>query len=525
MHAACSVLFPSLQAAVPRASAEWPTWGRGASRNMALEDDGGVPPVFEAGRLTEGTGRLDYDTSKNLLWAARLGSRTYGNPTVVGGRVFVGTNNEAPRAPAILDDRGVLMCLEAATGELLWQLAVPKIGSGDVNDRELQGISSSPTVDDDLVFVITNRAEVLALDIAGQADGNDGPFRDEGRYMAGPGQEKVRVRGHHGDIVWRFDMRRELGVFPQGLEPSSVLVVGGRLYVTTGNGVDWSHANVPAPHAPALIVLDKGNGTLLAEEGSAVSARMFHASWSSPAFGRVVGSEAVVFGGGDGFVYGFENPRRRRRKGPRTLKELWRFDANPPHYRVKDDKAVAYDSPTGPSEVIASPVLADGKIYVAVGREPEQRGGAGSLGCFAPGGRGDVTETARVWSYEGIGRSVSTVAVAYGVVYAADLDGKLHALDQETGELFWKHDLGARVLGSPVVLGRRVYIGNEAGVLSVLLTGRRKVLLHTTQLPSPIYGSAVAYDGVLFVPSQTHLFAFATVEPARPAKKKRRRRR
>jgi outer membrane protein assembly factor BamB len=519
----CLLAWTLLPAGLPEASAEWPAWGLWPSRNMVLEEDGGIPPVFEAGKLEEGTDRVDYDTSKNLLWAARLGTRTFGNPSVVGGRVFLGTNNGSPRDPNILDDRGVIMCLEAATGELLWQLAVPKLGTGDVNDRELQGISSSPTIDGDQVFVVTNRAEVLCLDVAGQADGNDGPFRDEGGFMAGPGERSAKVRPTHGDIIWRFDMKRELSVFPQAMSPASVLVLGDRLYVSTGNGVDRSHANTPAPHAPAIVVLDKKTGEILAAESSAISTRLLHSGWSSPAYGRVVGSDAVVFGAGDGFVYGFQHPRRRRRGKSGTLKELWRFDANPGHYRVKEDRAVAYDSPAGPSEIIATPVVEEGKVYVAVGREPSQDPGAGSLGCFAPGGKGDLSESARVWSFDEIERSVSTVAVAYGMVYAADVEGRVYALDAESGKLHWKHDTGARILGSPVVLGRRIYIGNEAGVLSVLLAGKRKVLLHTTTLPSAIYGSVVAYDGVLLVPSQTHLFAFATVEQGRPSKKRKRR--
>ena len=50
------------------------------------------------------------------------------------------------------------------------------------------GICSSPTVDGDRVYLVTNRCEVLCLDVHGMANGNDGPLRDEGQYTAGPGQ-------------------------------------------------------------------------------------------------------------------------------------------------------------------------------------------------------------------------------------------------------------------------------------------------------------------------------------------------
>jgi outer membrane protein assembly factor BamB len=138
-------------------------------------------------------------------------------------------------------------------------------------------------------------------------------------------------------------MRHELGVFPHFQAASNPLVVGDRVYVVTSNGVDWTDKHVPAPYAPALICLDKKTGKLLAEERSGISARTFYCNWSAPAFGEVGGRPTIVFGGGDGFLYGLRP--RARLEGPRggggggtgsgTLKELWRIDCNPPEYRSK----------------------------------------------------------------------------------------------------------------------------------------------------------------------------------------------
>ena len=50
------------------------------------------------------------------------------------------------------------------------------------------GICSSATMAGESVYVVSNRGEVLCLDIRGQSDGNDGPFRNEGQYMVGPGR-------------------------------------------------------------------------------------------------------------------------------------------------------------------------------------------------------------------------------------------------------------------------------------------------------------------------------------------------
>ena len=80
------------------------------------------------------------------------GSQTYGNATVAGGRVFVGTNNGNPRNARDKDkdgkriDKGVLMCFEEATGKFLWQAVYDKLPAGRVNDWPDEGICSSPVV-------------------------------------------------------------------------------------------------------------------------------------------------------------------------------------------------------------------------------------------------------------------------------------------------------------------------------------------------------------------------------------------
>ena len=82
-----------------------------------------------------------------VKWRAQLGSRSYAGPIVAGGKIFVGTNNENPRDPQHQGDRSILMCFDEKTGAFLWQLVVPKLASGKVNDWENLGLLSSPTVE------------------------------------------------------------------------------------------------------------------------------------------------------------------------------------------------------------------------------------------------------------------------------------------------------------------------------------------------------------------------------------------
>src|SRR5512146_2793532 len=82
--------------ALPLASAkDWPMWGGTPSRNMVAEAHG-IPDDINSGKFLPKTETIDPKTTKNVRWIAKLGSQAYGSPVVAGGRVFVGTNNEAP---------------------------------------------------------------------------------------------------------------------------------------------------------------------------------------------------------------------------------------------------------------------------------------------------------------------------------------------------------------------------------------------------------------------------------------------
>ena len=490
---------------------DWPQWGRTMSRNMVAPEGTEVPDRFRAGEFVGATDEIDMAKTENVKWVAKLGSQSYGNPTIAGGRVFLGTNNDGNDDPRFKGDRSVVLCLDEATGERLWQLNVPKLGTGKISDWEYLGICSSPAVEGDLVYVLTNRCEVACLDVDGMADGNDGPFRDEGQYMAGPGQEPFEVTEGDGDILWLTNMIDECGVFPHNITSSSVLIAGERLWVATSNGVDYGHVETPAPFAPSLIVLDKATGALVAEEASGLSQRILHSNWSSPAYLRTDELELGIFGGPDGVVYAFAPEPVEDEDGYPVLREVWRFDANPPEYRMKDGKPLQYATRNGPSEVLATPVTVGHRVYALIGQDPEHGEGLGNLVCIDARGQGDVTKTHAVWTYRKINRSLSTLSVADGLLYAADYSGFVYCLDADTGEELWIHDTKGHIWGSTLVADGKVFVGNEDGYMTILPHGRtldpKKVV--EIDMVSPIYASPVVANGVLYVQTHTHLFAIA----------------
>ena len=491
---------------------EWSQWGRNGSNNM-YSPAKGIPSDFTAGSLD---GDDNVTGAKHAKWVVKLGSQAYGTPTIQGGRVFVGTNNEEPRVESVKGDRGIVMCFDEQSGKLQWQFAIPKLGAGKVSDWEFLGICSSVLVDGKYGYVVTNRGEIICLDTYGMSDGNDGPFKDEARYATG-GLEKlnesdpVELSPLDADIVWGYDMRSELGAFPHNITSSSVVLAGDRIFCSTSNGVDWSHINIPAPSAPSLIALDKKTGELKGEEVSGISERIMHCNWSSPAAGKLNGKETVVFGAGDGWTYGYDAEEfDEEADGDEKyylLKELWKVDCCPKEYRVDAaGEPIKYATYPGPSEIISSPVIYNGKVYAAIGQDPEHGEGVGCVSCIDPSkGAG---QDAVVWQFKGIGRTISTPSIADGLLYLADYSGRLFCIDAETGKLVWEHDTFSHIWGSTLVVDGKVFLGNEDGELVILKHGREKEEINTISYDAPIYSTCVVGNGTLYVMTQTHLYAY-----------------
>ena len=459
-------LGASRLAASDPGTGDWPMWGGTPDRNMVSN---------AKGLATD----WDVKTKKNIKWVADLGSQSYGNPVVAGGMVFVGTNNEKLRDPKQPGDRGVLMAFRETDGEFLWQQTHVKLESGRANDWPYQGIASSPMVEGNKLYYVSNRAVIFCLDIEGFRDKeNDGPVTDE------------KLTGmNDADVIWSFDMMEEVGSYPHNMSNSSPVILGDLVFLSTSNGQDEGHVHIPSPKAPAIIALDKVTGELAWEDNS-VQDRILHGQWSTPSVGKIGGVEQVVSAQGDGWVRGYDL------KG----KKLWEFDTNP--------KDAVW--PKTRNEVIGTPVIYDDKVYIANGQDPEHGEGVGHLYAIDATKRGDITQTGRLWHYDKIRRSISTGAIYNGILFYSDFSGFLHAVDIKTGKPFWKHDMFAAIWGSPMVIDGKVYLGDEDGDVTVLATGKTKKVLGEMNMGSAVYATPVPAHGALFLNNRNQLFALAT---------------
>jgi len=430
---------------------DWPMWGGTPERNM-VSSMKGIPTSW------------DIKTNKNVKWMAQLGSQSYGNPVVSGGQVYIGTNNELVRNRKEGGDRGVLMCFRESDGKFLWQHTNEKLPSGRANDWPYQGVCSSPLVEGDRLYYVSNRCELVCLDTHGDGSGNP-------------------------KVIWKFDMMEEVGSQPHNMSNSSPVSYGDLIFVGTANGQDESHVHSPSPRAPSMIAVNKNTGKLVWEVNN-VGERILHGQWSSPAVGKVGDVWQVMVGEGDGWIRSYE---------VLTGKKLWEFDLNP-----KDSVW-----PKTRNEVIATPVIWENKVFIANGQDPEHGEGVGHLYSIDATKRGDITETGRLWHYDKIRRSISTGAVYNGLLFYSDFSGFLHCLDESTGKPYWTHDLLSAVWGSPMVIDGKVYLGDEDGDVVVLEASKEKKLIAQMNMGSSVYATVVPANGTLFVMNRNQLWALS----------------
>lgn len=424
----------------------------------------------------------DTTTGRNIVWSVVLGNEVYGRPVVAGDVVYVGADNTRRLNPAFQEDSGVLIAFRVTDGAFLWQDVAPRVERG-LREFLLPSTTSAPYVEGDRLYYVTAECQLRCLDTQGFGDGeNDGPFREE-----------VFKDSAAADIVWQLDMPA-LGVFPHEACNSDVLLLGDLLAVGTSNGQNEGHTRVPSPRAPSLIAVNKHLGEVV-WRAIGPGDKVLHGNWSSPVAADVNGRMQVLYGGGDGWLRAYDAASGH---------EIWRFDGNP-----KDARWFPRPGVFSRSFIIASPVVADGRVFIAMGQSPGHGNAPSFIHAISPNGQGDVTQSGLLWTSRDVGRVVGTPIVKDGLLYVGDVGGTVHCLDAATGTQLWKHETIDAIWGSLLLAGDRLYVGNDGGLMTVLRAGRQKELLGEIQMDAPLYTRPAVIGDALYLATAHRLYLIA----------------
>ena len=155
---------------------------------------------------------------------------------------------------------------------------------------------------------------------------------------------------------------------------------------------------------------------------------------------------------------------------------------------------------------IATPVISQGVAVIPVGRDDRKQA---QVHAVRLGGKGDVTNTHRIWERDDFGVFVASPAAYEGRVYLLRHKGGLVCLDPETGKPFWEAAFPRAAdayYASPVIAGGILYAAREDGVVFSARIGERFEILGESAMGEQILASPVPFDGHLLLRGSENLF-------------------
>jgi outer membrane protein assembly factor BamB len=298
------------------------------------------------------------------------------------------------------------------------------------------------------------------------------PVTDGTHVYAMTGTGILKGFDFKGQELWARDIQREYGRF----------------------GLNWGYASSPLLHQDALFVqvlhgmktddpsyllrIDKNTGkTVWKVERLTNAVQESPDAYTTPALVQNGSATEIVISGGD-VVTGHD---------PATGKELWRLDGlNPTRH--------------GAYRIVASPVVAGGIIIAPSRQNP--------LIALRPGGRGDVSQSHKLWQFSR-GPDVPTPVSDGTHVFVVTDNGVSYALDAKTGATVWGPSRlkSGTYSASPVLADGRVYVTNEDGMTSVFTAGASFELLAENPLNDYTLSSPAVSQGQIFIRTAKHLFA------------------
>jgi outer membrane protein assembly factor BamB len=495
-------------------------------------------------------------TNKHRLWSARLGRLNYSSPAVGERVVVVGTTIDLPGDPygrgkdKAYVGAGAYVCVEKDTGRLRWRLPTRGLHYEGKNAWwfGMYGVCSKAAISGDRAYVVGSSGDVMAVDVRGLGDGNDGAFQDELGYInAIAAEPREALEPTDADILWRYDMAGELQIPLHDAQAATPLLVGGQLWVATGRGFgdaafrgqhpsalvgeNGEHVKLETSTGPVsnIVVLDAATGRLLAADAVPVPL-VYHGQWSSPVLSEAGHEPLVLYPDGYGFLHAYKLPQMPQEGDVMVLETAWSVDCVPPSYRVDDagrereyevkkqaeELGLPKSAVPGPSEIIGTPAVGGGLVYVALGRDQNHGPSRGALSCFDPRWPDAGRPPALLWRATDLSTTMGSPAVSEGVVYlptTQSLDpekegGMLYAFDARTGERLWDFYLGPKMhlYTSPVVHGGRVYMPS-GGRMCVLRGGREGPEL-LADGPFPATAPAALHGGRLYTSDRRQIMAY-----------------
>jgi len=202
-------------------------------------------------------------------------------------------------------------------------------------------------------------------------------------------------------------------------------------------------------------------------------------SWASPIVTRI-GNQCQVITCGDPWVIAYD---------PANGAELWRA------------KCLG-------GEIAPSPIYANGLVFAI---EPYTK-----LVAIKPDGQGDVTKTHIAWTVEDSTPDICCPVSSGELLFLLTSEGKLTCYKVKDGTKVWDKDLKENFRASPSLVGNRLYLLSETGIMFIIEAGMEYKQLAKCELGEDCNASPAFADGRIYIRGQENLYCIGEKPSKRP---------
>ena len=416
-------------------AADWSYW-RGPKFDGTAEVTG-LPESWDA----------DGGEGSNLLWVREdIGGPC--TPVVMNGRLYTIQRAE----PGTAREGEKVVCLDAATGETLWE----------------------------------NRYNVWMSDVPAERVGWSSVVGDPETgyvYVLGACDLFLCIDGETGETVWSKPLHEQFGMLSTYGGRTNFPVVHEDLVIISGIIINWGEAARPNHR---LIAMDKKTGEVVWFSGT--RDLPYDTTYSAPSLVTIDGQRQLILGTGDGAIWGFQ---------PRTGKPLWHYDL----------------SLRG---IYATPLVVGNRVFASHSEEnvAPYNNLMGAVAALKVSGTGDETKAEEMWKQVEVVCGYSEPVLIGDRLYVVDDRCKMWIFDAETGDTIDepRKFADSRQRSALLHADGKIYVMGENGRWAVVAPTEDgfEVLSKGRIRDGGFAGSPIVADGRLYFPSTTALYCVGT---------------
>ncbi len=149
-------------------------------------------------------------------------------------------------------------------------------------------------------------------------------------------------------------------------------------------------------------------------------------------------------------------------------------------------------------DVAPSPIYANGLIFVV---KPDAE-----LIAIHAGGQGDVTETHIAWVNDEWGPSICSPVSNGELVFQLSSDGLFSCYKNSDGTKLYEHDFRESFTASPSLVGDKLYLLTDDGVMFIIQVGLEYKELTKSELGEKCHASPAFVDGRIYIRGLENLY-------------------